>query len=116
MQQFVFTPGQREEALTWLQKENLPFYKFIMSLPEPASGVEMLSIQDCIIDMFYKLRGVSFPLKPEEFIVGIEYTDQIAVTEGEQQINIRVLSPRRETPHDPFAFQVIMELLNRLKE
>lgn len=104
---FVFTPGQREEALAWIKQNCLPLYEYAR---------DMGSGEDRMIDMYFKLKSSTFELRPDEFIVGIEYKNQQAVIDGKEQINIRLQNPRREkTPHDPFALQVIVELLHRLK-
>lgn len=106
--QFVFTPGQREEVQAWL-KENCP--KLHSHLEEAFTGHEA----DMIIDMFYKLKNFNFDLKPEEFVIGIEYKDSDAVIAGTEQINIRMINPHKNKTADQFAQSVLLELLNRLK-
>jgi len=105
-EQFVFTPQQREEALAWIKSNCLPLYEYARDL---STG------EDRMIDMYFKLKEIKFELKPEEFILGIEYKDKEKVIGGNEEINIRFHNPRRDTPHDEFAMQIAINLLHRVK-
>lgn len=106
--EFVFTPGQREEALAWLKENCNGLY---IHIEEALTGYEA----DMIIDMYFKLKSSTFELKPTEFIVGIEYKDQQAIINGEEKVNISIHNPDRKVKHNQFAFEVMMEIIKRLK-
>lgn len=111
MSKFIFTPGQREEALSFIQQSCPDLYKYY---DEALTGHEV----DLIIDLYFKMKQCAFDLHPREFIVGVEYKDEKAVIAGTEAINIRMNNPRRskQSPHDQFALTVMANLLNRLKE
>lgn len=105
MSNFIFTPGQREEALSWI-KENCPEIINHFEYDSPK--------QDWLVDMYLKLKALSFSLKPTEFVVGVEYKDEKAVTEGKEIINLTFHNPHREDKPDYFAQAILVQLLNSL--
>lgn len=113
MDKFVFTPGQREEALSWYKKNCYDFYVFLTTIKEAIK----IDIQDLAIDIYFKLKDVSLPLEPNQFIIGIEYKDQKKVTLGNEPVNIAFHNPSRvaKKPCDPFARAVLMNLLTKLQ-
>lgn len=114
MEKFIFTPGQKEEAMLWYKANCLDYHKFLASLPEPLHD-DVLSIGDCAIDTYFKLKNVNFNILPSEFIVGIEYKNQEEVIKGDEKINIRFQNPHKNNTADQFAQAVLMELLQRIK-
>ena len=80
---FVFTPGQRAEALLWIKQECPQLYAHI---EEALTGHEA----DMLIDMFFKLKSSTFELLPNEFIVGVEYKSKEDIIAGKEAINIRL--------------------------
>lgn len=106
MSNFNFTPGQREEALAWVNHNCGDFLALVHDS----------DILDRLIDMYFKLKSMSFNLAPEEFVVGVEYKNEDAVTEGKEPINIRINNPHRgDKPHNHFALQVLMNIFNNQK-
>lgn len=108
MSQLVFTPGQREEALTWI-KENCPDFSSLLDF-------EITGMEDNLIDMFFKLRKVKFGIKPNEFLFGVQYQDKDAVLAGNEAINLSLLNPHNKGEYDVTAHQIAVSLLQRLKE
>lgn len=107
MSNFNFTPGQREEALAWVNENCKELYEY---------SRDMGTGEDRMIDMYFKLKSMSFNLAPEEFVVGVEYKNEDAVTEGKEPINIRINNPHRgDKPHNHFALQVLMNIFNNQK-
>ena len=100
----IFTPEQKKEATQWIEKECPNLYNLMSE-----ENVNLF------VDMYLKLKAVTFDLKPEEFVVGVEYKVREDVIEGKEAINIRFLNPRRAGVADAFAQQLLIELLTRLK-
>lgn len=106
------TPGQYDEAIEWMKKEEAQLIETVFSLQEPEGTI----IRNGLVSMFFKLKQSSFALKPTEFIFGIEYKDKQAVINGAEAVNIALQNPGRNDQRegDRFAFQIAQELLNRL--
>lgn len=106
---FIFTPGQRKEALDWIESncDDLKYHLDSMELDSRQP------IETMIIDIYFKMKSISFPMKPTEFVVGIEYQDEQSVINGTEYVNIALINPRDSK--DQFAFQILIELMNRLK-
>ena|SRR5687767_7166108 len=111
---FQFTPGQKGEALAWL-KDNCPEFFQIL---------EHDSIDDpdvlLVVDMYFKLKNLPFSFKPNEFIIGIEYTKADKVKLGLEAPNVKVHNPHprvaEQYTHDELALAILMNLLNQLKK
>lgn len=109
MSDYIFTPAQREGALGWI-KENCPdFYTYI---EEALTG----HVTDMLIDMFLKLKDIKFDLKPNQFVVGVEYKDEKNALEGLEPINISIHNPHKKGEYDQFSFQALVHFLNTLKD
>lgn len=115
MTQFTFTPGQKEEALSWLQKNCPELHKWLSTLPEDKPELQVLSIKDSIIDVYFKMKKIKFDFKSKEFIVGIEYKDKDKVISGEEAINIAIHNPHLSHEYDIFAHQALVYVLQKIK-
>jgi hypothetical protein len=102
MANLVFTPGQREEAMNWVKSNCEAFEGFPI-------------LQDYVVDMYFKMKSITFPLKSTEFVMGIEYKDSQKVADGNEKIKITFQNPHKKGEYDVFAHQVAIELLNSLK-
>lgn len=99
-----FTPEQRGEALEWI----------ITNCPNVGTILANLTRleQNYILDMYYRLQIVSFPLKPTEFIIGIEYKNSAAVMAGKEKVNLSFKNPKRK--YDEFAKDMLIAQLSKL--
>jgi hypothetical protein len=117
MSKFVFTPGQRDEALTWY-KENCPeLDKYIADSIIYKLREGRFYLLDLLIDAYFKMKSLSFPIKPEEFVIGVEYKNKEAVKQGKEMVNLRFHNPKRNEgeSYDPFARDVLINLLMGLQ-
>lgn len=112
---FQFTPGQVNEALTWI-KDNCPeLYALIEGDKEGKYEQDTLMA----VDMYFKLKNVPFSFKPHEFVVGIEYKQADKIKLGLEMPNVKVHNPHprvaEQYTHDVLALAILMNLLNQLK-
>lgn len=96
---------QKEEALKWLA-DNCS--ELLGAWPDTVNI-------DLIIDVYFKLKTISFPFKPKEFVIGVDYINKEKVAVGEEKVSITFQNPHLPGVGDPFAQQVVLELLQRLK-
>jgi hypothetical protein len=113
MSNLIFSQGQKDEALEWYEKNCPDLHKIFTGHTgfDPNNG----SSSELAIDAYFKLKNISFDFQPTEFVVGIEYKKQEDVIAGTENVNIRFQNPHKLGKGDPFAQQVVIELLNRLK-
>ena len=109
MSNFVFTPGQTEEALKWYT-HNCPDVQDLIDI----GTIHGKSVQDILVDLYFKLKNVPFTFKPNEFIVGIEYKDAQKIISGKEIVNVRINNPHKkiadQMTHDEFALAVLYNL------
>ncbi len=68
------------------------------------------------VDAYFKLKVSSFNILPIEFLVGIEYKDKDEVIAGKEPVNIRFQNPHKKGEYDEVSYQVLINLLNQLKQ
>ena len=114
MSELNVTPGQREEAVEWFKKH----YPQLLSIRDEHRTVEDtlidISMEDTLVDLYFRLKNIQFDFLPTEFVIGVEYKDEEKAAKGEEKVNIRFQNPHKGE-YSKFAFDVIIELLNRLK-
>ena len=108
-----FTPGQREEALTWF-KENSPGIKAMLEGVSFNLETKIL----IFIDLYFKLKKVDIALDANQFVVGVEYIDSNKVLEGKEKIKFTLHNPTRfgKARENYFAHQIMLELIKRTKD
>lgn len=108
-----YTPGQREEAIQWF-KNNVPK---VADLLDSYSGEHPIfnGISDDLIDTYFKLKQSEFKVKPNQFIIGIEYKDQAKVITGEEKVNISFENPHEKGKADMFAKSVLLHIITNQK-
>jgi hypothetical protein len=108
----TFTPGQREEALKWYA-ENCPESTLVMNFGT-AHGQD---IQDVFVDVYFKLKSIPFNFKPNEFIVGIEYKNEVKIRAGKEVPNVRIQNPHKKVAgsdtHDELALIILINLFKQ---
>lgn len=117
MNQFIFTPGQREEAIKWITENCID----LINLADTFEPVEAkYYFFETLIDMYFKLKNVPFSFKPNEFIVGIEYKSEVKIKAGKEIPNVYINNPHpliaEQFTHDDFARTILYSLFKQAQK
>ena len=114
---FTFTPGQKEEAIKWLTENCIDLINLADTF-EPTEARQYCL--ENLVDMYFKLKNLPFSFKPNEFIVGIEYKNEVKIRTGKEVPNVYINNPHplvaEQFTHDEFARTILYSLFKNQQE
>lgn len=98
-----FSPTQIEEAEKWFQGNNINLYK---ALDEPNKMI--------LVDIYFKLKRIPIQLKPNEFIIGVDYKSEKDIISGKEQASLSFRNPHFQGNANKFAKDFLLAQLSKL--